>query len=257
MRALSTFRNLTGGRIPPLTRTALLCGLGIFFLALLVFKPGAGGDAPASLLTNGVRLVPPGDPLTESVVLLDTSAVYFPGRSATGGVGHSEVGQPEDAPFAKTAPVLQFDPAKPLGKDSTLQVPRQSAPIAAKAVPLAAADPFTTFGSQGFKGAGIEPRTAFFRIYSLDGSIKPLLFGNINHYDTKKGLNVLINRNNAPFNSIFEIIISVDSFGKSPMGGVIRLSGSPALDEAILGWAKGVDWSRQLPPGSYRLIVGP
>ena len=257
MRALSTFRNLTGGRIPPLTRTALLCGLGVFLLALLVFKPGAGGNAPAQPLVNGVRLVPPGDARTESVVLLDTSAVYFPGKSSLGGVGYSEVGQPEDAPFAKTAPVLQFDPAKPLGKDSTLQVPRQSAPAADKAVPLGVGDPFATFASGGFKGEGIAPRAAFFEIYQLGGLSKPVISGNLAHFVVKNGLNGEFNIKNNPFGSMFEVILSVDSFGKAPMGGVLRLSGSPALDEAILGWAKGVDWSRQLPPGAYRLVVGP
>jgi hypothetical protein len=257
MRALTTFRHLTGGRIPPLTRTALLCGLGLFLLTLIVFKPGAGGEPPAQPITQGVRLVPPGDVRTESVVLLDTSAVYFPGKSGLGGVGRSEVGQPEDAPFAKTAPVLQFDPAKPLGKESTLQVPRQSAPSAAKAVPLAEAEPFTTFGSHGFKGEGVAPRVAFFEIYPLGGANKPVLFGNINQLIDKNKKNGALFTNNAPFNSVYEVILSVDSFGKAPLGAPVRLSGTPALDQAIRRWALGVDWSKQLPPGAYRLVVGP
>ena len=113
MRALSAIRNLTGGRVPPLTRTALLCGLGLFLLAVLFVRPEAGGSAPAPALGNGVRLVPPGDARTESVVLLDSSAVFFPSRSAFSTDGRGEAGQPEDAPFPRTAPVLQFDPAKP------------------------------------------------------------------------------------------------------------------------------------------------
>jgi hypothetical protein len=257
MRALSTFRNLTGGRIPPLTRTALLCGLGIFVLTLMVFKPGAGGETPAPALNNGVRLVAPGDARTESVVLLDTSAVYFPGKSAMSGAGRSEVGQPEDAPFAKSAPVLQFDPAKPLEKDSTLQVPRQMIPVPAKAVPLAQADPFATFGGQGFKGAGVSSRVAFFEIYPLSGANKPIFNGNITHFSDisgKKDDKLIINN---PFRSVFEVILSVDSFGKAPFGATVRHSGSKLLDEAILRWAAGVDWSGRIPPGVYRLIVGP
>jgi hypothetical protein len=257
MRALSTFRNLTGGRIPPLTRTALLSGLVVFLLALLVFKPGAGGGASAQPVSDGVILVPPGDPRTESVVLLDTSAVYFPGKSGMGGVGHAEVGQPEDAPFAKTAPVLQFDPDKPLGKDSTLQVPRQSPPVANKAIPLSEAAPFTGFGSQGFRGPGIVPRAAFFEIYQNNGSIKPILFGNITHFNDKSVKNGVYDVKKDPFKSSFEVILSVDSFGKAPLGSVIKLSGSTALDDAIRGWAAGIDWARQLPPGAYRLVVGP
>lgn len=257
MRALSTFRNLTGGRIPPLTRTALLCGLGLFLLTLLVFKPGAGGNDPAQPLTNGVRLVAPGDARTESVVLLDTSAVYFPSKSALGGAGRSEVGQPEDAPFAKSAPVLQFDPSRPLGKESTLQVPRQVAPLPAKAVPLSEVAPFATFGSQGFAGEGLTPRAAFFEVYQLSGAKNPIISGKITHFNDKNGLKDEKISNKAPFVSNFEVILSVDSFGKAPLGSEVRLSGSKTLDDAIRRWASGVDWVGRLPPGAYRLIVGP
>jgi hypothetical protein len=257
MRALSTFRNLTGGRIPPLTRTALVCGLGLFLLTLLVFKPGAGGEAPAPALTNGVRLVAPGDARTESVVLLDTSAVYFPGKSAMGGAGKSEVGQPEDAPFAKSAPALQFDPAKPLSKDSTLQVPRQITPSPAKAVNLAESDPFVTFGAQGFKGAAIKSRAAFFEIYPFSGAKKPILSGEITHFSDLNGKNVAINKIHPPFDSVFEVILSVDSLGKTPLGATVRHSGSKSLDESIRLWAAGMDWAGRIPPGVYRLVVGP
>ena len=257
MRALSTFRNLTGGRIPPLTRTALLSGLGLFLLTLLVFKPGAGGNDPAQPLTNGVRLVAPGDARTESVVLLDTSAVYFPSKPAMGGAGRSEVGQPEDAPFAKSAPVLQFDPSRPLGKESTLQVPRRETPPPAKAIPLAEVAPFTTFGTRSFSGEGITARAAFFEVYPVSGSSKPIISGNINHFNSKNGIKDDLISKNAPFKSIYEVILSVDSFGKAPLGSEVRLSGTKALDEAIRRWATGADWAGQLPPGAYRLIVGP
>lgn len=257
MRALSTFRNLTGGRIPPLTRTALLCGLGLFLLTLLIFKPGAGGNPAAQPLANGVRLVPPGDARTESVVLLDTSSVYFPSKSASSRVGRSEVGQPEDAPFAKSSPVLQFDPSRPLGKESTLQVPRREVPTPAKAVPLAEAEPFTSFGTRAITGDGLPPRTAFFEIYAVGGGSKPVISGNITHFNGKNGIKDDLTTKDAPFKSVFEVILSVDSFGKAPMGSEVRLSGSKALDEAIRRWAAGIDWAGQLPPGAYRLIVGP
>ena len=257
MRALSTFRNLTGGRIPPLTRTALLSGLGLFLLTLLVFKPGAGGNNPAQALTNGVRLVAPGDAQAESVVLLDTSAVYFPSKSALSGVGRSEVGQPEDAPFAKSTPVLQFDPSRPIGKESTLQVPRRETPPPARAVPLTEAAPFTTFGTRAVTGEGIPARAAFFEVYTISGSKKPIISGNITHFNNKNGLKGDLIKKNAPFSSVFEVILSVDSFGKAPLGSEVRLSGSKVLDEAIRHWASGNDWAGQLPPGAYRLIVGP
>ena len=257
MRALSTFRNLTGGRIPPLTRTALLSGLGLFLFTLLFFKPGAGGDNPAQPVGNGVRLVVPGDARTESVVLLDTSAVYFPSKLGSGGVGRSVVGQPEDAPFAKFHPVLQFDPSRPIGKESTLQVPRRETPTPARAVPLAEVDPFTTFGTRSYSGEGIPARVAFFEIYPISGGSSPIFSGKIPHFSDKNGVNNDFLSKNAPFKSIYEVILSVDSFGKAPLGSEVRLSGTKSLDEAIRRWASGTDWTGQLPPGAYRLIVGP
>ena len=257
MRALSTFRNLTGGRIPPLTRIALLSGLGLFLLTLLIFKPGAGGNVPAQPLVNGVRLVVPGDARTESVVLLDTSAVYFPSRSSLGGLGRSEVGQPEDAPFAKFPPILQFNPATQADKEATLQMPRWKTPTPALAVPLAEVAPFTTFGTLSYKGEGLPARAAFFEVYEVSGGNKSIISGKVDHFNDKNGIKDDLISKNAPFKSTYEVILSVDSFGKGPLGSEVRLSGTKSLDEAIRRWASGADWAGQLPPGVYRLIVGP
>ena len=257
MGALSTFRNLAGGRLPPLTRTALLCGFSAFVGALVFFSPGAGGRPAARPLAQGIRLVPPGDVRTESVVLLDSSAVYLPAPSKSAKSGRGEVGQPEDTPFAKATPILQFDPAKPLGEDSTLQVPRQTIPAAAQAIPLAAQEPLTTFGSKGFRDLKIEPRAAFFEVFSMEGGYKSLINGKIAHFDDKnKTLEVSFDKN-APLGGNFEVILSVDSLGQAPLGAVLRHSGSKALDDAVRRWAGTIPWGQRLPPGVYRLVVGP
>ena len=257
MGALSTFRNLAGGRVPPLTRTALLCGLSVFIAALVFFSPGAGGRPAARPLTQGVRLVSPGDARTESVVLLDSSAVYLPSPAKASKAGRGVVGQPEDAPFAASQPILQFDPAKPLGKDSMLQVPRQVAPAATQAIPLVAQEPLTTFGSAGFRDVKLEPRTAFFEILPLQGGNKSIISGKIEHFDIKKDRNIGINDKNIPLGGYFEVVLSVDSLGQAPLGAVLRHSGSRAQDEAVKQWAASVEWGKRLPPGVYRLIVGP
>jgi hypothetical protein len=257
MGALSTFRNLAGGRLPPLTRTALLCGLSVFIAALVFFSPGAGGRPAARPLTQGVRLVSPGDARTESVVLLDSSAVYLPSPAKSSKAGRGEVGQPEDAPFAASPPILQFDPAKPLGKDSMLQVPRHTAPTAVQAIPLVAQEPLTTFGSAGFRDVKLEPRTAFFEVLPIQGGNNSVISGKIEHFDIKKDNNSVINDKNAPLSGYFEVILSVDSLGQAPLGAVLRYSGSKAQDEAVQRWAASVEWAKRLPPGVYRLIVGP
>jgi hypothetical protein len=257
MGALSTFRNLAGGRLPPLTRTALLCGLSVFIGALVFFSPGAGGRPAAQPLTQGIRLVPPGDARTESVVLLDSSAVYLPAPSRSAKAGRGEVGQPEDAPFAAFAPILQFDPAKPLGKDSMLKVPRQVVPDATQAIPLAAQEPLTTFGSDGFREVKLEPRAAFFEVYPLQGGYKSIISGKIEHFIVNKDNKSGFSDNNAPLNGYYEVVLSVDSLGQAPLGAILRFSGSKPLDEAVQRWAASVDWGKRLPPGVYRLIVGP
>jgi len=257
MGALSTFRNLAGGRLPPLTRTALLCGFSAFVGALVFFSPGAGGRPAARPLAQGIRLVPPGDVRTESVVLLDSSAVYLPAPSKSAKSGRGEVGQPEDTPFAKATPILQFDPAKPLGEDSTLQVPRQTIPAAAQAIPLAAQEPLTTFGSKGFRDLKIEPRAAFFEVFSMEGGYKSLINGKIAHFDDKNKTSEVRFDKNAPLGGNFEVILSVDSLGQAPLGAVLRHSGSKALDDAVRRWAGTIPWGQRLPPGVYRLVVGP
>ena len=257
MGALSTFRNLAGGRLPPLTRTALLCGFSAFVGALVFFSPGAGGRPAARPLAQGIRLVPPGDVRTESVVLLDSSAVYLPAPSKSAKSGRGEVGQPEDTPFAKATPILQFDPAKPLGEDSTLQVPRQTIPAAAQAIPLAAQEPLTTFGSKGFWDLKIEPRAAFFEVFSMEGGYKSLINGKIAHFDDKNKTSEVSFDKNAPLGGNFEVILSVDSLGQAPLGAVLRHSGSKALDDAVRRWAGTIPWGQRLPPGVYRLVVGP
>jgi len=257
MGALTTFRNLAGGRLPPLTRTALLCGLSAFVGALVFFSPGAGGRPAAQPITQGVRLVPPGDVRTESVVLLDSSAVYLPAPTRAAKAGRGEVGQPEDAPFAASSPILQFDPAKPLGKDSMLQVPRQAIPAPAQAIPLIAQEPLTTFGSQGFRDVKLEPRVAFFEVFPIQGGYKSLLNGKITHLVTKNPENQVFFSKYAPQAGSFEVILSVDSLGQAPLGAILRHTGSKPLDEAVRRWAATVEWGQRLPPGVYRLVVGP
>lgn len=257
MGALSTFRNLAGGRLPPLTRTALTSGFTAFLAALVFFSPGAGGRPPARPLTQGVRLVPPDDARTESVVLLDSSVVFLPTPSKPAKGGRGVVGQPEDAPFASFGPILQFDPAKPLGKDSPLQVPSQVVPAAIEAIPLSSQDPLVTFGSKGYRWAPLGLRAAFFEVIPLQGGDKSIISGKIPHFDSRNKFNYDNLGEINPLAGNFEIILSVDTLGRAPLGAVIGRTGSPSLDEAIRQWADAVPWGQRLPPGVYRLIVGP
>jgi hypothetical protein len=257
MGALSTFRNLAGGRLPPLTRTALGAGLATFVLALVFFEPGSGGEPPANLLADPVRLVSPGDARAESVLLLDPSAVYFPDRGSSTKAGSGEVGQPEDAPFARPGPVLQFDPSKPSGDQVGLQLPRYVVPSPAAAIGMSAIEPYATFGSHGYRTSILDPRAGFFEIYPIGGAKTPLVSGKIENFNLNINLSGAKNSKNNPPDGVLEVIVSVDSFGQAPLGAVLRRTGSQPADEAILSWARSVSWGARLSPGAYRLIVGP
>jgi hypothetical protein len=188
---------------------------------------------------------------------LDSSAVYLPSPAKASKAGRGVVGQPEDAPFAASYPILQFDPAKPLGKDSMLQVPRQIAPAPTQAIPLVAQEPLTTFGSSGFRDVKLEPRVAFFEVMTLEGGNKSIVNGKIEHFYAKIENKKPISEINAPLSGYFEVVLSVDSLGQAPLGAVLRSSGSKPLDEAIRRWAASIEWGQRLPPGVYRLVVGP
>jgi len=257
MGALSTIRNLTGGRLPPLTRTALLSAFCVFVLALLLFAPGATPQPSAQPLTSTVRLVPAGDVRTESVILLDSSAVYIPQRAKAEGVGQGRFGQPEDAPFERPSPVLQFDPARPLSLGSGLQIPVQNIPAPAQAIPLASQDPFATFGMRSFRDAAIDSRAGFYELYPQGGASKPIINGKIAHFYELNSKNNITTPTSLVFEGNFECLLTVDTLGKAPLGAILRRTGSSDLDATIIRWATGVPWGQKLAPGQYRLIVGP
>lgn len=247
--------------MPPTTRTALAAGLGVFLLTILVFHPHAGGGPAASPLESGVLLIPPGDPRTESIVLLDVSAAYLPGRVSSVVAGQGEVGQPLDAPFAKFDPVLMVDPSKSdIGKLSDrlpLEAAKAVAASPAEAIPLAQWEALTTFGMKSLRSSGITGRSAFFEVYAMNGGLKPIIYGKLTHPGVNFSKINIKKQANAPLLSNIEVILGLDSMGKHGSGSLLRSSGDPVLDEAVLQWSAGVDWARQLPPGSYRLTVGP
>lgn len=247
--------------MPPITRTALVSGLAVFLLTLLVFHPHAGGDPAATPLTSGVVLIPPGDPRTESLVLLDGSVAYLPGRISSAGAGQGEVGRPLDAPFAKFDPILLVDPGKydvsKLNDRLPLESPKASVPTPTEALPLSQWEPYTTFGVKSLKASNLGSRGGFFEVYPISGAKKPIIYGTITHPDVKFPKIDAQNTKKSLLSSNIELILGVDSMGVHGPGALVRSSGDAALDAGVLRWATGVDWARQLPPGSYRLTVGP
>lgn len=259
MRSLTTIRDLAGGQIPPLTRTALICGLVTFLLTILIFHPTAGGESPAPTLFTGAHLIPSGDVRAESLVLLDPSAAYLPGRFTLRGQEAGVIGQSEDTPFTQFQPLLQFDPGKFEEYDKRIlrESPKAVSVSPPEALPLVGWGPFGSFGSTGFKQSGIPARIGYYEVYSLNGANKPIISGNITHFNGNLTNFSDKNGRNSKFSSSVELSLGVDSLGLQAPPAILRSSGDKVTDLSVIQWVADGNWALRLPPGSYRLIVGP
>jgi len=256
MALLSTVRNVAAGRLPPATRFAVLCGCGVFVACLLVFRPVAGGAPAAKPLTSGVALLPPGNALAETQALLDPSAVYLPSSRGRGAVASgSEEVQLEDSPLAGFDPILRFSPGKPV--DLTLESEKPIATPAYLAIPLTEWEPYATLGSANASQSWGVPRGLYYEIYPLSGANKPIFKDKLSTFLVKNEKNSPSNPNNAPLWSTLELIIGVDSMGLQSPATIVRSSGNKDVDAAVVSWSGQVPWAKRLPPGSYRLVVGP
>lgn len=255
MRLLGVIRNLTGGQVPPVTRTAMIVTGLVFILALIFFRPQAGGRPPAPVLGVTVELLPPGSPLAESQGLMDASTLYLPvAKSAPTQVTKDTI-QPEDAPLPGFEPILKFKPGKPV--DLPLEVEKPAAPAPQLVTPLPLTEPFKSFGSANLTQGSIPPRGVYFEIYKLSGAEKYVFSGNIDEKSYIKHFNGVKNGKTAPLWSSLELRIGIDTMGQQAIPSIIRSSGYLTVDTAVRNWAAEVEWARRLPPGAYRLIVGP
>jgi hypothetical protein len=256
VRSLRTIRDLTGGRLPPLTRRALVAGLVVFVALLVLVRPTDGGLPAVEPLRTGVRWVAKGDAATEAAVLLDPSVAYMPARLISAPEATMVGPKPsEETPFARLDRRLLSDPIK--GDEPPLKMSDPALPSLASAVPLAQADPFTTFGRVNLAQSGLSPRHGSFEVFGISGASKPLISGILPPLDIKNQKLLDKNGKNSPLTAFFEAIIGVDSLGLQGAPALIRSSGDQAVDRGILTWAAGVPWTKHLPPGSYRLTVVP
>lgn len=256
MRSLGTIRDLAGGRLPPLTRTALATGLLVFLAALAFVRPNDGGRPAVEPVRAGIRWVGKGDGSAEAAVLLDPSLAYIPSRLVSAPESTSFGPKPtEEAPFSRLDRRLLSDPTK--GDESPLKLSEPRVPLPGSAVALAQAEPFTTFGRANLTRSGLLGRYGAFEVYVTSGAKKPIISGILPHSVYKNAEINSIKRENNPLYGIFEANIGLDSLGLQGIPAIVRSSGDKAVDRAIIDWARGVPWARHLPPGSYRLSIVP
>lgn len=256
MRSLGTIRDLAGGRLPPLTRTALVAGLVVFLITLALVRPTDGGLPPVEPVRGGVRWLGKGNGSAEAAVLLDPSVAYMPARLVgTSDVSLSGPKPTEGTPFPRLDRMLSNDPLK--SDEPPLKVGEPSAPSLASAVPLTQAEPYITLGRVNLAQSSIPSRAGAFEVFSLSGERKAIISGIMPHLDINNDKINSKNSKSNPLWSVFEATFGIDSLGLQGPPALARSSGDLAVDRAILRWTKEVPWARHLPPGSYRLTVVP
>jgi hypothetical protein len=163
--------------------------------------------------------------------------------------------QVEDSPLPGFDPILRFAPGKPV--DLTLESEKPVAAVPHAAIPLNQWEPFSTLGSANLTQGAIPPRSLFYDISDIGGVKKSLLKGKVGNILIKSGYSGDKNEKNAPLLSTLELIIGIDSMGLQAPAQIVRSSGNSGVDAAVVSWSTQVPWAKRLPPGSYRLTVGP
>jgi hypothetical protein len=256
MRLLRSIRELTGGQVPPITRRATIAVGVLFFISLIIFKPQAKVYPRAQPLAHPIQLLPAGSALAENESLLDSSVIYLPPSSSERRVSSSsESIQVEDAPLPGFGPQFRFNPTRPL--DLPPESEKSQAPNAHKAIPLKDTQPFAAMGSSELAQNSMEPRGGLYEVYPINGANKPVLSGKIPNKINLSTINPAKNTKNAPLYPNLELLIALDSMGMQSESRLMHSSGDVEVDNALKEWSLSMDWGHLLPPGFYRLVIGP
>lgn len=247
MRALRMMRNLAGGRIPPLTRTALLCGLAAFILALLLFRPEAPSHGKAPAAKDVATLLSTEDPLTQRTLLLDESLVFLPPSGSTQSSPGGHQFSLEGTPFSGFPPQLRFDPGRRPDLPFETDFSKNIAPL--DVINPSKGDPFLTFSSTKVKSDLIRSRPFRCVIKSLEDPKQPSIIIEVGDFPK-------VNLFKDGFNGL-KAIIGVDSLGLLGRPTVIMSSGDMNLDRSFLDWFSGQSWEGRLLPGVFEISVGP
>ncbi len=240
-------RNLGGGRVPPLTRTALLSGLGVFLLALLLFKPGSAARSQAPLSASQTLLLAPENPLVQRIILLDESTAYLP-SFAGGRHNASEIPiRPEDTPFPFFSPTIRFVPGGRADLLPETDFTKTFEPL--DSINLTSGEPFQGFGTTKPPVERISMRSFscfLVPMDSPDGKKINIEVGDFPKINAKKA-----------FKNDFIGYLGVDSLGILGKPGVIRSTGDALLDQEVLAWISRQPWGGKIAPGVYQVWVGP
>lgn len=241
---------LASGRLPPLSRLALVLGLGLFAGLVLLVQPVHRASPALVASRASVRALEPGSPWVERAELEEGSAVFIPARRDD--IILTDAAQPDAAPFSSFGPEYRHDPAKPLALGSSLPPTRWK--TLEQAFPFHDDRPFATLGEKPPRQTP-KARVLQVQVFSdINENVIERDVSGTNERDLKlKSLSNSVLRVNSPV----EIRVGIDAMGLQARPYLIRSSGANDWDQAVCSWARTVPWTTWLKPGSYRVVVGP
>lgn len=242
---------LASGRLTPLSRTALTVGLGSLLAIVLLFEPVHQAAPRAVAVPAHTRLLENGSPWAERAQLLEGGTLFMPGKAEV--APPADTAQPDASPFAAFGPELIHDPAKPLALPAKGEVTPWKDLDAA--FPWNEGYPLATLGQKSPPDTRLASRVMRLQVFSDKNEI-------IYSRDFQSGDVLIKNYKRLEYSDLnkispCEIRLGIDTFGLQSNPYLLRTSGEAGRDQAVLDWSREMPWARWLPPGSYRVVIGP
>jgi len=241
---------LASGRVPLGPRLLVWASLGLLLGAWVVLDPGHRAAPRLTPAPPATLLLPPRSPWVERAELADPAGLFL--RPPTLAAGVPVTAQPEAMPFLAFGPDLRNQPGQALAPLPSAAQSPISQPIQLLLQPEAF--PLRTLG-QSVQALPPTPRRVTAEIYSDSGELS--LRWELEAGSHAKKIHKLLSEKELKSLSPVEFRMGLDDFGLQAPPFLSLSSGDSALDQAVGEWVRGQPWPHRLPPGSYRLRVGP
>lgn len=242
---------LASGRLPPLTRIALLAGLGALLALVVLFEPVHPGAPRAVAGPAFAQVLDPRAAWAERAALQEGGAWLL--SSPAENTRPADVAQPDASPFGAYGPELAQDPAKPLAlPGSNAATPWKNLDAA---FPWQADNPYLTLGQKGALDAKVSAYKVKIVVYSDNNEV--VFSRDFRPEDESFKSSKALSINDLSLIMPVELRLGLDNFGVQSNPYLLRTSGDSFRDQAVLDWARQLPWARWLRPGSYRVVIGP
>jgi len=241
---------LASGRVPAPARLAAATGLLSLLLAWVAFDPGHQANPRILPAPPHALALPPDSPWVDRAQLADPASLFLQGPPGSSPM--PILAQPEATPFLAYGPDLRSQPGQPLSLGNPLSRPSTLDPVAVLLEPES--QPLVTLGQKS-PGALPSPRDPLCEVLSDQGEIVRSI--PIKEASVRSKIHKMLSNNVLSVKNPVELRLGIDNFGLQAPPFLTLSSGHDPLDQTFVLWASNQPWAQGLPPGSYRLRLGP